>query len=373
MNKAYNVEYEEAPSGNVTFYNYKEPLMKFNGGFGYVGAVVFDTGSGNIQCHFCGQWFKELGNHIHREHALDAQEYKRLVGLNKSTALINENIRAQMIEHGRTNKKSLANLRPVVKHTAAIKRKIAATLKENRDEMKNLHGTCPEQLIDRLVKLHDQFGQLPPADEIPFIEALRKTYGTLAEACRVAGLPERLPSYPINPRVKKYDRAMIVKTLHEYHIQHGSFNGISKNLPKSLYNTFTQMVKGLPKEKDAILREAVSYDGRYRKVDRIFHYTNEELLDFIRRFRAINGTVPSTSDCKRGLLPNASKYHYRFGGWRQALEAAFPGESYPEQIKEPKKVRIITSEWTLRQKFKRNQKRIRERQLLALRVPLLTS
>lgn len=361
-NKTFNIEYEEAPSGNVTFYNYKEPLMKFKGGHGFVGALIFDTESGNIQCHFCGQWFKELGNHIHREHALDAQEYKRQIGLNKSTALINEKIRAQLIEHGRTNKKSLINLRPGLKQTKATRNKIRATLKENRDEMKNLHGTCPEQLIDRLVKLHDKYGYLPGTKKIPFYESLLATYGTLAEACRVAGLPERHPGQTVHPRIKKHERAAVVKALHDYFVYNNSFNGISKNLPKSLYTAFNKMVKGLPKEKDAILREAISYDGRYRKVDRIFHYTDEELLDFIRRFRTINGSVPSTSDCKRGLLPNASKYIYRFGGWRQSLESAFPGESYPEQIKEQKKKRMIAPEWTLRQKFKRNQKRIRAMQ-----------
>lgn len=358
MNKAYNIEYEEAPSGNVTFYNYKEPLMKFSGGHGFVGALVFDTASGKIQCHFCGQWFDRLENHINKEHAMKAGDYKRVVGLVKKTALINEKIRAKLIEHGRTNKKNLSNLRPGVKKTRSEKERIRATLKENRDELKNMRGTCPEQLIDRLVKLHDKFGYTPRSTDIPFIEALRATYGTLAEACRVAGIPERVPGQNINRRQKKYERAEIVKALHDYFLLHGKFAGISKDLPKGMYAIFQRMTQNLPKEKEAILREAVGYDGRYRKVDRVFHYTDEELLDFIRRFRAINGTVPSTSDCKRGLLPNASKYIYRFGNWRRALETAFPGESYPEQIKVVRKEIMVTPEWTLRQRFKRNKKRI---------------
>lgn len=366
VSKSYNIEYEEAPSGNVTFYNYKEPLMKFKDGHGFVGALVFDTESGNIQCHFCGQWFKELGNHIHREHALDAQEYKRLVGLNKSTALINEKIRAQLIKHGRTHKKNLSNLRPGGKQTKATRAKIQATLKENRDEMKNLHGTCPEQLIERLVKLHDKKGITPRTKEIPFYDALIMTYGSYPEACRVAGIPERHPGQTINRRQGKYKRAHVVEALHTYFLEHGNFNGISKDLPRSLYSAFCRMTNALPKEKEAILREAVGYDGRYRKVDRVFHYTDEELLDFIRRFREINGTVPSSSDCKRGLLPAASKYVYHFGGWRKALETAFPGESYPDQVKEPRKVKMITPDWTLRQKFKRNKKRILAKRNLAL-------
>lgn len=37
------VEYEEAPSGYVKLYNYKEPFMKFNGGHGYQGVLLVDT------------------------------------------------------------------------------------------------------------------------------------------------------------------------------------------------------------------------------------------------------------------------------------------------------------------------------------------
>ncbi len=131
---ANNIEYEEAPSGHVTFYNYKEPLMKFEGGYGFVGALVFDGYSDKIQCHFCGNWFDALGNHLAREHSMDVEYYKKQVGLNTSTALINEKTRAKLIANGM--KKRIKNLvnRKGKKVSAATRAKISATLKENRDE-----------------------------------------------------------------------------------------------------------------------------------------------------------------------------------------------------------------------------------------------
>ena len=36
------MEYEEAPSGYVTLYNYKEPFMPYREGYGYLGVVLFD-------------------------------------------------------------------------------------------------------------------------------------------------------------------------------------------------------------------------------------------------------------------------------------------------------------------------------------------
>lgn len=103
------IEYEEAPSGNVTFYNYKEPLMKFEQGHGFIGALVFDTESDKIQCHLCGEWFGHLPSHLAKEHNMRSAAYKDLVGLNQTTALINESMRAKMIASGL--KKRMKNLR----------------------------------------------------------------------------------------------------------------------------------------------------------------------------------------------------------------------------------------------------------------------
>lgn len=359
MNKAYNIEYEEAPSGNVTFYNYKEPLMKFQDGFGYVGAVVFDTTSGDIQCHFCGQWFKELGNHIRKEHALNTEQYKKEVGLLKGTALINEKIRAQLIEHGRTHKGNLKNLRPGKPHTEETKRQIAATLKENRDEMKNIRGTCPEQLIERLVKLYDKLGRTPTTREIPFIEPLRKTYGSLSEACRVAGIPERAVGQTVKSQSKKIDRAGLVKALHEHYEVKGTFKRKELSLTKEQKWAWGKLTKDNLKERNNLYKEACMWDGRYRKGTPFFHYTDEELLEFLQRFKEINGRFPSTSDGKRGLIPNASKYIYHFGGWGKALKLAFPNEVFPEtpERMRPKLDRRLKISYSLRQRFKRNKAR----------------
>lgn len=59
--KTHELEYEEAPSGFVTLYNYKEPFMKFKEGYGFQGVLLFDGTSDKIQCHFCGNWYDALG------------------------------------------------------------------------------------------------------------------------------------------------------------------------------------------------------------------------------------------------------------------------------------------------------------------------
>lgn len=94
------MEHPEAPSGFVTLYHYKEPFMKFEGGFGFQGVLLFDGKTDKVQCHLCGNWMDYLPNHLMREHSMKASAYKDLVGLRQSTALLNEAQREKLIESG---------------------------------------------------------------------------------------------------------------------------------------------------------------------------------------------------------------------------------------------------------------------------------
>ena len=57
-------EYEEAPSGYIWLQNAKEPLMRFEEGFGYQGVLALDGDKDVVQCHYCGKWFGTLGPHL---------------------------------------------------------------------------------------------------------------------------------------------------------------------------------------------------------------------------------------------------------------------------------------------------------------------
>jgi len=190
-NVEYEIEYEDAPSGNITFYNYKEPLMEYRDGFGYVGAIIFDGESDKIQCHICGEWFANLGRHIGPSHQITAYDYKEMVGLNQSTALINESTREKLIR--KNMKKRKANLRPGGKKSKEVRAKISETLKRLNAEKKNLRNTCPAQLIERLQKQAREEGRTPYSKSVPFIAALCKTFGSYQESCKIAGIKARKP------------------------------------------------------------------------------------------------------------------------------------------------------------------------------------
>lgn len=311
-------EYEDAPSGSVYFYNYKEPLMPFEGGFGFNGALIFDDVSDRVQCHFCGEWYHALGHHLHKEHNMTAQEYKSRVGLNVGTALIGEGFRAKLIASGMENR--LRNLRPGVSPSNETREKIRQTLEKNCAEKKNLNNTCPDQLIKRLVALYKKLGRTPTMKELSFKGALFATYGNMYNACSIAGIPYRAPCTSVSPKAK-YSIEFIVNDIHDFYKENGRFPK-AKEKPYLRNNIFAKI--GVSR-KDVFTR-AVALDGVYRKLVHkkaltkgTFHYTNEELINFLVRFQVINGRRPSSSDHRRGLLPAIGTYVYRFGSWKKAM------------------------------------------------------
>lgn len=313
------MEYPDAPSGFVMLYNYKSPFMPYTSGYGYEGVLMFDGDSDKIQCHLCGEWFDNLAHHLHREHATTASEYKETVGLLQTTALLNEKQRAVLIQKGTERFK---NLKPAVHKSAETLRKIAATNKGNRTkrEQQNLRGTCPAQLIDRLQKQYAEVGTSIPYREVKGIETMRKVFGSYKEACEQAGIPynDRIKDYSSRT---KYYRSDMVNWIRD-HIVDGKVPTVvdySKTLG-SKRGAIYAAVKRLGGWK-ALCHEALISDGLYRKVSG-YRYSKEELLKFLTDFKKHNNRNPSISDCKRGLLPYASRYIYHWKSWKNALKAA---------------------------------------------------
>ncbi len=253
------MEYEQAPSGYVTLYNYKEPFMLFEEGYGYQGVLLFDGASDKVQCHMCGEWYEALGPHIGRTHGLLAQEYKKMVGLSCKTALIGEKFREKLIATytGNDRAKNLMD-RTGVKMSQASKDRIRKARTEFRAEEKNRAGTCPAQLIDRLRKDYRKKGIRLQEKKIPYKEALLRTYGSLKNALKIAGLSH--------------------------------FRTTGKTIKAQLKNPFA--------------------------------FKPRQLIRLLRDFVNIHDRHPSPSDFRRGLLPSVDGYKLHWKDWREALQIA---------------------------------------------------
>ena len=125
-------------------------------------------------------------------------------------------------------------------------------------ETKNKRGVCPDQLLAKIKEVAEKVGHTP----------------SLVEFIEVTG----------TQRFKH----LIFKTF-----------GSWKNALK--------MVNLQPKEKRM---------GRYIK------YSSEELLEYLVIFAQENLRIPTSTDCRRGLLPDSAVYTRRFGSLPKARELA---------------------------------------------------
>lgn len=313
------IEYPDAPSGFVMLYNYKEPFMPFKtddgGGFGYQGVLLFDGEEDKVQCHFCGVWLHALGNHIQKEHSMNASDYKKIVGLAQSTALISETLRAKLIANGQERFK---NIRPRQKKTEEEKKKISETMKAIGDlrEYQNLRNTCPAQLLDRLKRKAQELGRCPTNREISCIGTLSKVFGSFREACLIAGLTP-LKQYENRPGYGRYknsrQKEFFLPVVQEYWIKNGKFPRM-KDFSKNEWRSYVRVREEIKK---TILGQ--DYIPEEVKKGAIRIYTDEELMQEIRNFIKVNSRNPSWSDFKRNLLPEYGQYRRRFGGLKSTL------------------------------------------------------
>lgn len=181
-----------APSGFVIMDNYKEPFMDFVGGYGYEGAVVFDSESQHALCHVCGKWVSFLPNHAFKEHKLYTDEYKLLAKLGKNTSLFSPAMKEKMRKNGTTRFSNLKK-RSGPK-SQEEKDKIRSSLKAygKTREKQNLLGTCPEQLKAFIKKKAEEVGRTPTIRELEGkYKTIVKTFGTYHEAIIQSGLKPR--------------------------------------------------------------------------------------------------------------------------------------------------------------------------------------
>lgn len=316
------LEYEEAPSGYIMLYNYKEPFIKFNGGYGFYGVLAHDPKKDLIQCHLCGDWFERLSNHLMREHAMSCDEYKAHAGLEKKTALINEKLRNKLIAHGQNNIKTAKNnfKNNTYERTKEMREKIRATLKRNVMETRNKHATCPAQLIERLKKQAKKLGRTPTSDEVTNRSTLAAVFGSYSDAVKAAGLPYD-GGDPWARRERTWPKEKCIEMVRDLIIKFGKMPTCAELFKMDLKNFYAALNRH---GKGKILTQAVLGNEEFIYTQGNFiNYTDEILLRFMRKFKELHEREPSPSDTRRKLLPNVQTYYNHFGSWKNAKELAF--------------------------------------------------
>lgn len=249
------------PDQSLTIANYKEPLKKVEKGYGYYGTLAVTLDGGYVQCHECGRLFQELTTHVKKAHNLTSRQYKDKFQLAYETRLISEKYRKKMKDRwlewfssltAEERKKHYEKQKEALRK-ASLNR--GSYQPKHQLETKNKRGTCPDQLLEKILEVKDKLGRVPSQKEF------------VAEC-----------------GTQRY-KHLIYKTF-------GSWSNALK------------MLKVSPKEHT---HGVTRVHGERR------HYTNEELLEYLRIFAQEERKVPTYTDFARGLLPTYGVYTRHFG------------------------------------------------------------
>lgn len=206
---------ENYNADEVVFYNYKEPLKPYAEGFGYEGVIIFNKAKDKIQCHLCGKFYRALNNgHLGKIHGMTAGEYKKLLGLRQTAALVGEGTREKLIHRLDTMPQSWFDAKMVFMKKAQRTNPPSKFGHKLRLEHKNLRGTCPNQLLEKIKVLANKLKKAPTGEEFlkeyngKFMGSIRNTFGTYENAVRQAGL---IPMREI--RAQKYNALNLLNYL----------------------------------------------------------------------------------------------------------------------------------------------------------------
>jgi len=282
------MEYPDAPSGSVALYHYKEPFMPFDRGYGFRGVLLADEETGDLQCHFCGEWYPNLSNHIHREHNMNTAQYRDLVGLNKKTILISDQERAKLVHVHQDA--CLANLRShSTPHTEATKRKISEEMKKNwetRFETKNVKGTCYLQLLNRIKEFHREHGRVPSSRDFNSSQGtFVRVFGSWTNAVRAAGFePNKVGGHSLKSSWR-YTDDQLLDAIRNFYRQHNRIPSISDCVSGLIpsYGTYQKHFGGIMNAVTQASLPAPSYKTMKERNDDIFKKRVSGIKDLISK------------------------------------------------------------------------------------------
>ena len=129
-----------SPSGEITIYNFKEPLMPLPKPlFGYQGVLIYDKNIKKVQCSICGKWFKQITYKHLKSHRITTIEYRKLIGLKYDQSLSSEGTLEKKYKNAVMN-----NQIERCKENATKYRKVNRA--KHLEKMVKDHGQCNKEI-----------------------------------------------------------------------------------------------------------------------------------------------------------------------------------------------------------------------------------
>ncbi len=251
MKKKTTFEYTQAPSGKATTSGYP-PFIPFTEGYGFLGVILVDSVSGQVQCHFCGQWFDGLITHVWRVHSLKAQEYRKKTSLLKKAQLNSKKIHRKMRLHALKHS-AKSNLIPGKwKRTPEYRERarLNGIARGSNIQEQNRRNTSIPQLIERLKSEYTRLGKRFDTKAIGALYVTINRKMKFSEACKMAGIPLRKPGN--QPGIRKSYRENFIRIVDMTR----KLNRIptNKEMGTSLTDWFTRKRGNNPRRKTSLTK-----------------------------------------------------------------------------------------------------------------------
>lgn len=190
------INYDNSPTGKVYVGHAKSPFMKTKTGIGFQGVILQDENRKFVQCYECGKWFRMLTNrHLKKCSGSSIKEYKEKFGLLSSRGVVADETSMILAKNALQNKSHLTEKGQ--KQIEKMRKKSIVASKKRKDigvkkiAYQNNYGTCPLQLLTRLVNFINCNHELPNHHNRggQIYKAIRRRYGSFPEYLRKHGLP----------------------------------------------------------------------------------------------------------------------------------------------------------------------------------------
>lgn len=171
-----------------------------------------------------------------------------------------------------------------------------------------------KELLDYLRRFKNENGRSPGQNdfvnnpEYPNCSIYRKRFGSWNDALILLGLD-------INKKEKKYTDKELLDYLKQFYDESGRIPIASDFLNNPEYPHRNTYIKRFESWNNALEMTELNLEKRFEK------YTDEELLNELKRFEKEEGKIPTREDFRTyGEYPHYQTYNKRFGGWNNALK-----------------------------------------------------
>lgn len=168
-----------------TLFKVEMPITPVKVGHGYLGVILRNKKTDQLQCHICGQWHEHLAFHIRFKHKIKCKDYRIKFSLPLNYGLVNSAISKKKSEFQRgsnnTWQKNFLKNPPVYdrkKHLRATRYGCSNMAFQNKK------GACKEQMLRRFMIVADIVGREPTKLDLrtydcSLLNLIVNKYGTL--------------------------------------------------------------------------------------------------------------------------------------------------------------------------------------------------